>query len=300
MITGTVVSSGGTETLPTGATANGTVINAGGAFDLPGLTFSSGGSAILDTGTNILTVTEGGTQSQQTLAGTYTNVTFSVSQDSGIGTLVTMESTAPCFVTGTRIATDRGEVPVECLAIGDHVLLFDGRIAPIIWIGRRTVVCARHPSPGLVWPVRIAVGAFASDQPRRDLLLSPDHAVFVEAVLIPVKYLINGSSITQLRLEEVAYYHVELAEHDVLTADGLPVESYLDTGDRSKFSNGGGTVALHPDFATHVREAMCCAELVVFGRKIELVRRTLAERAQSVCSNPAVGRTRPVRRRRTR
>jgi hypothetical protein len=90
---------------------------------------------------------------------------------------------------------------------------------------------------------------------------------------------------------------VELAEHDVLSADGLPVESYLDTGDRSKFSNGGGTVALHPDFSTHVREAMGCAELVVFGQKIELVRRTLAKRARSVGSRPAVGRTRRVRRR---
>ena len=35
------------------------------------------------------------------------------------------------------------------------------------------------------------------------------------------------------------YHHVELAAHDVLIAEGLAAESYLDTGDRSSFSNGG-------------------------------------------------------------
>jgi hypothetical protein len=40
------------------------------------------------------------------------------------------------------------------------------------------------------------------------------------------------------RVEEVTYYHVELATHDVILADGLPCESYLDTGNRAAFEGG--------------------------------------------------------------
>ena len=286
-IIGTVVSSGGTEVLPAGATADGTVIEPGGSMDFPDLTFSSGGSAALDTGTGILTVTEGGNQYQQTLSGTYTNVSFRVTPDTGIGTLVTMDSTAPCFVAGTRIATDRGEVEVETLAPGDHVKLFDGRTAPIVWIGRRRVDCARHPLPELVWPVRVMAGAFAPGEPLRDLFLSPDHAVFVEDVLIPVKYLINGTSVAQLKVAEVMYFHVELADHDVLIAEGLPAESYLDTGDRSNFGNGGGAVTLHPNFSAHIWEGMGCAGLSCLAGKLTSVRRRLGNARGSSVAEPA-------------
>ena len=86
----------------------------------------------------------------------------------------------------------------------------------------------------------VASDAFGPGQPRRDLFLSPDHAVYVGAVLVPAKYLINGTSITQVMADEVTYHHVELPRHDVLLAEGLPAESYLDLGDRSNFANGGG------------------------------------------------------------
>ena len=46
-------------------------------------------------------------------------------------------------------------------------------------------------------------------------------------VLIPVKYLIDGNSVFQVPVNEVTYYHVELPQHSVLLAEGLPVESYL-------------------------------------------------------------------------
>ncbi len=70
-------------------------------------------------------------------------------------------------------------------------------------------------------------------------MLSPDHAVFVDDVLVPVRHLINGSTIVQEPVAEVTYYHVELATHDVILAEGLPCESYLDTGNRAVFVNGG-------------------------------------------------------------
>ncbi len=109
----------------------------------------------------------------------------------------------------------------------------------VVWIGQRALDCVRHAKPELVWPVRVAAGAFGEALPRRDLWLSPDHAVFVEDVLIPVRYLVNGATVRQERVERVHYFHIELESHDILLAEGLTAESYLDTGNRGAFSNGG-------------------------------------------------------------
>ena len=57
---------------------------------------------------------------------------------------------------------------------------------------------------------------------RSATCFSPDHAVFIDGVLIPVRYLINGRTIVQEPADEVTYYHVELPRHDVIFAEGLP------------------------------------------------------------------------------
>ena len=196
-------------------------------------------------------------------------------------TSISTDVPAPCFAAGTRIATDVGDVMVEDLNIGDNVLTEpDAAPQSIVWIGKRLVDCRHHPDPRKVWPVRIAAGAFAPNQPTRDLFLSPDHAVFVDDVLIPVKYLINGGNIAQIEVNEVEYYHIELAHHDIIVAEGLPVESYLDTGDRASFANGGAAMDLFPVFGSGVgleilREACSRAPLVIVGAVVEGVRRRL-------------------------
>ena len=93
--------------------------------------------------------------------------------------------------------------------------------------------------PHDVWPVRVSAGAFGDAQPGRDLLLSPDHAVFLDGALIPIRYLINGRTVVQEFAAEVSYYHVELPEHSVILAEGLPCESYLETGNRAAFGRQG-------------------------------------------------------------
>ncbi len=191
----------------------------------------------------------------------------------------------PCFAAGTRINGERGLVAVEALSAGDRVLTADGRGEPIVWVGSRTVSCKTHPKPETVWPVRVRAGAFADAEPRRDLWLSPDHAVFADGVLIPVKYLINGTTIAQVEVDEVTYYHIELAQHDLLCAEGLTVESYLDTGDRANFANAGQVMRLYPDFSTGmgnvaaVWDALGCAPLVITGPALVATRGKLAERA---------------------
>ncbi len=167
-----------------------------------------------------------------------------------------------CFATGTRIAMARGQVAVEALGVGELVLTLGGRLAPVAWIGHRRTDLRRHTAPHDVMPVRVTAGAFGPDLPRHDIVLSPDHAVFVDGALCPVRHLVNGVSIVQERRDHVTYWHVELDRHDLILAEGLACESYLDTGNRGAFENADGPTDLHPDFARAAwAEAGCAAIL---------------------------------------
>ncbi len=180
---------------------------------------------------------------------------------------------APCFAAGTRIATEHGEVAVEDLRVGDLVrTVLDGGLAPITWVGRREVDCARHAQPRKVCPVRISAGAFGPGLPHADLFLSPDHAVYINAVLIPVRHLINGSTIAQVPVDHVTYHHIELPEHGVVLAQGLPAESFLDMKDGSNYANGAGPIRLYPDFTARMWEAFGCAPLIVTGPELDAAR----------------------------
>jgi hypothetical protein len=179
-----------------------------------------------------------------------------------------------CFDAGTRIATPRGDVPVEDLRAGDLVQVHLGETAqPVVWVGRRHLDCRRHPTPRQAWPIRIRAGAFGAGHPYRDLWLSPDHAVYANDVLIPARHLVNGSTIEQIEVDSIDYYHVELPRHDVLLANGLAAESFLDVnGNRGFFANGGTPVILHPDLTALAWEANGCAPLVVTGPRLDAVR----------------------------
>jgi hypothetical protein len=232
------------------------------------LAYTGGGSATVTT-SDLLTVSVGGNTYTQQLSGTYTDLHFVLAPDTGSGTLVT----AACYLSGTRILTDRGEVVVEALRVGDLVRTVVGEsAAPIVWIGQREVDCARHPQARKVWPVRVAAGAFGPSRPHTDLFLSPDHAIYVGNVLIPVQHLINGSTIAQVPAARVTYYHLELAEHDVVLAEGLPAESFLDMRDGSNYANRAGPTRLYPDYAARMWEAFGCARLIVTGPKLVAAR----------------------------
>jgi hypothetical protein len=200
--------------------------------------------------------------------------------NNGTYTASDVSLTVTCFVKGTKVATPTGQVCVEALAPGDAVLCVDGRTQAVTWIGKRDVDLASHPQCENVRPVRILPHAFGPGLPTAPLLLSPDHAIYVEGVLIPVRYLLNGTSVMQLAKGEndlVTYYHIELPAHDVLFAQGLTVESYLDTGNRNSFSNGGEVVTLFPDFSPMIWDAKGYAPLCVTGPEVARARALLAK-----------------------
>ncbi len=241
-----------------------------------------------------LTLFDGGTAVETLrLAGDYTGESFVTTVIDATETDVTVISgITACFAEGTRIATPHGPCAVESLRAGDLVLTAGGASAPVVWLGHRRIACARHPRPHDVSPVRVRAHAFAHRQPARDLLLSPDHAVFAGGVLIPVRYLLNGASVAQESVAHVTYWHVELPAHGLLLAEGLACESYLDTGNRSAFANGGGAVMAHPDFARGVWAAQSCAALRLSGPPVDAVRADLLARLPAlgfaVTTDPAL------------
>ncbi|WP_455977760.1 Hint domain-containing protein [Methylorubrum populi] len=160
-----------------------------------------------------------------------------------------------CFVTGTKIRTKRGEVAVEDLRVGDFAVTASGALRPITWIGHREITAEAGSLPFHQQPVHVRAGAFGHGLPARDLFLSPGHPVLVGAdadneggVLVPVMCLINGTSITREPRATVTYWHVELDAHDILLAEGLPAESYIDGGDRVFFAEASDHALHNPDF----------------------------------------------------
>jgi hypothetical protein len=151
----------------------------------------------------------------------------------------------------------------------------DGRSAPIIWIGRREVDCRRHAEPSAMHPICIRRGAFGPGRPTRDLFLSPDHAVFFEDVLIPVRHLIDGVGVSRDQRDHVTYFHLELPTHDLLLAEGLAVQSFLDAGQRDLYAS----VGVDPMLAGLSRDAFGCYPLHVTGTRVARARAILRERA---------------------
>ncbi len=203
-------------------------------------------------------------------------------------------STAVCFVEGTRIRTPRGEVAVDDLACGDEVDVLHAGFETsrrVKWIGYRELNMSAHRDPFLVQPIRVRRDAFAENVPSRDLLVSPDHAVFADGVLVPARLLVNGASIVrERRMLKIRYYHVELDRHSIVLSENLPTESYLDTGNRSFFQNGGQVVDMNPDLSTvspsEMRDTLSCAPFVHEPDMVLPIWQRLADRAGQLGYGP--------------
>ena len=185
-----------------------------------------------------------------------------------------------CFCAGARLLTERGEVAVEALRVGDRLITVSGEARPVIWMGRRRYDCAGDPHPELIWPVVVERGALGDDAPARDLWLSPEHCLYVENRLVQVKRLVNGASVRQVACDRVDYWHVELERHDAIFAEGLAAETFLDAGNRANFESAD-VVTLHPRFAPKSL-ADACAAFLEAGAPLTALRARLAERAATL------------------
>jgi Ca2+-binding RTX toxin-like protein len=175
-----------------------------------------------------------------------------------------IENVIPCFTPGARIATPRGEVPVENLREGDKVITRDNGIQEIRWIGRRTLNRAELAQAPNLAPILIRAGALGHGLPERDMIVSPQHRILIcgdrtqlyfeeSEVLVAAKHLVNGGGIRACALQETTYVHFMFDSHEVVLSDGAWTESFQ-PGDQTLGAMGRAAraeiLALFPELAS--------------------------------------------------
>jgi hypothetical protein len=189
-------------------------------------------------------------------------------------------------------------VCIEELQIGDGVLTISGQIRQIKFIGHRRV--SREPSQSWTGagPVKISRFAIDGKAPHSDLYVSAWHAIYIDSILIPAKYLVNGVTIVADAKPEalsLTYFHIELDTHEAILAEGLAVESFLrdnphafDNADEYVRLYGSPEEPLTPfapyvpytgrqELASHIRSAL--APAYDFRKPIDKVRDRIADQA---------------------
>ena len=111
-----------------------------------------------------------------------------------------------------------------------------GNHRPIEWIGRYRIQRNNSSTswPQAARPVRIARSALGVNVPRTDLYVSQAHCLLIDGALFSAGCLVNGSTITIVEaaeLDELEFFHIKLSGHDVIYAQGAPVETLLDVDD---------------------------------------------------------------------
>ena len=179
-----------------------------------------------------------------------------------------------CYCAGTLIRIERGEVPVEQLAIGDSVWTLAGGLQAIRWIGSRSYQGRFLAGHSHLQPIRFSAGSLGDGLPRRDLLVSPKHAMFIDGVLVEAELLVNGTTINRVIADRVDYFHIELDAHAVIWAEGTLSETFVDDESRGVFHNAATYRTLYPD-AVSV-PASYCAPRVTDGPMLDAIIQRLA------------------------
>jgi hypothetical protein len=202
----------------------------------------------------------------------YTGDQFAFQSDGGTGVLLSIA----CFLPGTLIRTDQGEIAVEKLKTGDTVITLSGQKRRLCWIGQGRALATRGQR-GAATPVIVRKGALADNVPYADLRITKGHSLYIDGVLIPVEFLVNHRSILwDDGAREVTVFHLELDAHDVLVANGAAAESYRDDGNRWLFSNANAGWDQPPQPP--------CAPVLTGGNAVDAIWRRLLDR-----SGPRVG-----------
>lgn len=143
-----------------------------------------------------------------------------------------------CFTRGARILTDKGLVPVENLAPGDMIATADNGFQKLVLRPSRKVATQELRRRPKLRPVRIIAGALGNGLPQRDLLLSPQHRMLVESPIVERILGVRQTLVAAIKLvalpgiyvdesmDEVDYFHLILGDHEIITAEGAPTESF--------------------------------------------------------------------------
>ena len=113
--------------------------------------------------------------------------------------------------------------------------------------------------------------------------------MLLDGMLVPARCLVNGASIVQeLGCAEVEYFHIELAQHDAIWAEGAASETFIDDDSRGLFHNAAEYRAPYQD--TMERATAMTAPRLESGYRVETLRARLAKRARLAClAGPQAG-----------
>ncbi|RME17056.1 MAG: hemolysin-type calcium-binding protein [Alphaproteobacteria bacterium] len=148
-----------------------------------------------------------------------------------------------CFIPGTRIRTERGDVPIEEIEEGERVQTKDDGLQEVLWKGQKQVSGARLFAMPELRPIRLRAGALGVDRPDEDLVVSPRHRLLVKGeraralfntdeVLVSARDLIDDRTIVRdLTMTSVKYVHLLLPRHEIVFANGLETESFHPAGE---------------------------------------------------------------------
>ena len=173
-----------------------------------------------------------------------------------------------CFLKGTKIQTAAGERKVEDLAFGHLLPTMFGGVRPIQWIGRYPFKRSDTSKPWVkdALPVRIACSALAPNVPKADLYVTAAHALLIDGVLAPAEMLINGRTIKRFEArecDELEFFHIKLESHDVIYAEGAPVETLLKVDESAV-----NFAEYFRRYGTPTTEEARCAPHVDFGGRL--------------------------------
>ncbi|WP_279577997.1 Hint domain-containing protein [Paracoccus versutus] len=196
--------------------------------------------------------------------------------------LTTENTGVVCFLRGTLIKTEDGEVPVEKLEPGMKVMTLDHGYKELSWIGKRVLSAAELAEQPKLRPIRIRAEALGENLPERDLIVSPQHRVLLRSVvarrmvgeaevLLAARHLIGLEGVEVVEdMQEVEYWHFMFDRHEVVFSNGAPTES-LFTGPEAMKALGPEAreeiFTLFPELAEPEREVPVAARLLLRGRQ---------------------------------
>lgn len=161
----------------------------------------------------------------------FTEITLTGGSD-GRGVIIDDVSLLVCFLKGTLVETKAGPIAIENLSKGDLLATEHNGFQAIRWIGSIKVKTREK-----FYPVRIVAGALGNRLPRRDLLVSRQHRLVVSSRIAQRMFgcpdvLVSAIRLTDLpgvyednSLETAEYFHILFDQHEIIFAEGTPVES---------------------------------------------------------------------------
>ncbi|QXT39565.1 Hint domain-containing protein [Gymnodinialimonas ceratoperidinii] len=139
-----------------------------------------------------------------------------------------------CFLAGTPMLTERGEVPIEDLRPDDILWTKDHGWQALRLVVRETIAFTHRDDKAK--PILIPAGALGPGQPAVDLKISPQHRILRmmedtgDEVLVPAIDLVGRNGIRQMRGKKRAeYLNVVMERHSVVQVAGCWLESLLVT-----------------------------------------------------------------------